>query len=124
MPFIAAADAPTFSLHGATFTGLAAPGRGARETAAWIVTLGAHTPGAPHRLSREEIFIGLEGRALARVGEVTHEIGVGCALIVPADTEFQIANPDAAPFRAVAVLPVGGRATLAGGEPFTPPWAV
>ncbi|MET3131174.1 mannose-6-phosphate isomerase-like protein (cupin superfamily) [Oxalobacteraceae bacterium GrIS 1.11] len=123
MPFIARHAAPLFAMHGATFTGLASPSRGATDTAVWIVDLPAGMPGAPHRLSREEIFVGLEGLALARVGEESHEIGPGCALIVPADTLFQISNPYAAPFRAIAVLPVGAQATLAGGAPFTPPWA-
>jgi len=35
MPFIAAADAPQFDLHGATFTGLASPSRGAAANSVW-----------------------------------------------------------------------------------------
>jgi mannose-6-phosphate isomerase-like protein (cupin superfamily) len=124
MPFIATADAPTFSLHGATFTGLSSPNRGATENAVWVVTLHAGTPAVPHQLTREETFVGLEGRALARIGDKTYEVTAGSALVVPADTEFEISNPDPTPFRAVAILPVGGQAIIAGGAPFTPPWAV
>ena len=123
MPFIAADTAPTFELHGAVFTGLASPSRGACENAVWIVTLADAGQAVPHTLSREETFVCLEGRAIARVGEDTHELTAGCALVVPSGVEFSIRNPDARPFRAVAVLPVGGQACVAGQAPFTPPWA-
>jgi mannose-6-phosphate isomerase-like protein (cupin superfamily) len=123
MPFIASADAPQFDLPGASFTGLASPSRGATENAAWIVTLPAGAPGLPHRLTREETFIGLEGQAQARVGDQVHALTPGSALVVPANVEFEISNPGNAPFRAVAVLPVGGQAVLADGVAFTPPWA-
>lgn len=74
-------------------------------------------------MSREETFVGIGGRALAQVGSETFEITEGRALIVPANTDFKFTNPDVTPLRAVAVLPVGGKATIADGQPFTPPWA-
>jgi mannose-6-phosphate isomerase-like protein (cupin superfamily) len=123
MPFIASADAPSFELPHASFSGLASPSRGAAENAVWIVTLHPAAPGVPHRLTREETFIGIEGRAIARLGGRDYELTAGSALVVPADTEFEISNPDPVPFRAVAVLPVGGQALFQDGEPFTPPWA-
>jgi mannose-6-phosphate isomerase-like protein (cupin superfamily) len=76
-----------------------------------------------HRLSREETFIGLEGRALARVGDETFEVTPGSALVVPAGAEFTLGNPGEGPFKAVAVLPVGAQARVGSGEAFTPPWA-
>ena len=123
MPFIAAHAAPSFELHGAVFTGLASPSRGASENAVWIVTLPTISDGVPHTLSREETFVCLEGRAIARVGGDTHELTPGSALVVPPGVEFSIRNPDARPFRAVAVLPVGGQASIAGQPAFTPSWA-
>jgi hypothetical protein len=42
---------------------------------------------------------------------------------VPAGQTFDLANPYDEPFEAVAVMPVGGRATIPGDEPFVPPWA-
>ena len=123
MPFIANTDAPSFSLHGASFIGLASPSRGATENSVWIVTLSTDAAAVTHRLSREETFVGIGGRALAQVGNETFEITEGSALVVPANTDFKLTNPDATPFRAVAVLPVGGKATIADGQPFTPPWA-
>lgn len=123
MPFIAHADAPVFEMHNAHFLGLASPGRGAQETATWIVTLAPMSTGAPHQLTREEVFVALEGRAIAVVGDATHELTPESALIVPAHTTFSLSNPGSVPFRAVAILPVGGQASVAGGPAFTPPWA-
>jgi mannose-6-phosphate isomerase-like protein (cupin superfamily) len=122
MPFIANTDAPCFELPHASFSGLASPSRGATENSVWIVTLNPAAPGVPHRLTREETFIGIEGRAVARLGGTDYELTAGSALVVPAGTEFQISNPNPVPFRAVAVMPVGGQALLEDGMPFTPPW--
>ncbi len=123
MPLITADTAPRFELHGAAFTGLASPSRGSTANAVWIVTLFDTGAAVPHRLTREETFVCIEGRALATLDGEAHELRVGGALVVPAGVEFSIRNPDATPFRAVAVLPVGGQACIAGDTPFTPPWA-
>ena len=123
MPVISASDAPRFALPGVTFTGLAAPSRGARETAVWRIALDPGAPGAPHRVTREEIFIAVAGRAVATVGGERHEVAAGSALVIPADTVFSLANPGQEPFEAVVVLPVGGQAAYEGQAPFTPPWA-
>jgi len=53
-----------------------------------------------------------------------HRVRAGDALVVPPGVDFSVAAAGDAPFRAVVCLPVGGQAQLAGGEPFTPPWAV
>ena len=123
MPYIAHADAPQFHLHGASFTGLAAPSRGATENAVWIVTLPPGSDGVSHQLSREETFVALEGTATAQVGPDRYELTPGSALVVPAHTDFQLSNHSTAPFRTVAILPVGGQAKVGDGESFTPPWA-
>jgi quercetin dioxygenase-like cupin family protein len=121
-PHIAAADAPTFDLPGIRFTGLAAPSRGAAESAVWVVNIAAGTPGSVHQLTREEVIVALEGRAHAKVGGVGYDVSAGDAIVVPPSTDFMLENPYGAPFRAVAVLPVGGQA-IQGGSMFTPPWA-
>ena len=123
MPFIAAAQAPQFELHGAAFVGLASPHRGATDNAVWMVTLLDSGQAVPHRLTREETLVCIEGRALATLSGDVFEMTPGNAIVIPRDTEFSIRNPHAAPFRAVAVLPVGGQVTIAGQPPFTPPWA-
>lgn len=123
MPCIAADAAPRFTLHQAVFTGLASPSRGSTENSVWIVTLEPGNTPVAHRLSREETLVAIGGRALARIGGQTHELLAGGAVVVPADTEFALHNPGPEPFRAVAVLPVGGQALVAGQPPFVPPWA-
>ncbi|HZG96389.1 MAG TPA: hypothetical protein VEZ46_16960 [Mycobacteriales bacterium] len=44
------------------------------------------------------------------------------ALVVPAGTELCLSTGEQE-FEAVAVLPVGARARIGDGEPFTPRWA-
>jgi quercetin dioxygenase-like cupin family protein len=124
MPVITAHDAPTFELDGTSVTGLASPSRGATHTSAWRLTLAAGAASPPHALTHEEVFVALQGRLEARyaTGE-TETVEAGGALILPAGVEFTLVNPADEPFEAVATLPVGGRATVAG-EEMVPPWAV
>lgn len=124
MPIIKSSVAPEFALPGLHVVGLASPARGAQETSVWRLAIAAGTPGTPHTVDREEIFVALSGRAVATVGGETHAFAAGDALIVPAGTPFALANPHAEPFEAIAALPVGGRARMPDGEPFTPPWGV
>ena len=123
MPYISATDAPIFELHGTRFTALAAPSRGATENAVWIVTIEPGTPPVPHRLTREETFVCIEGEARALLDGTSIRVTVGSALVVPPHTDFALENPADAPFRAVVVLPVGGQGIVGNGPPFTPPWA-
>jgi quercetin dioxygenase-like cupin family protein len=49
----------------------------------------------------------------------------GDTLIVPAGQVFSLSNPGPDPFTAMAVLPVGGLASMPdGGQAFPPPWVV
>ncbi len=122
MTYIPAASAPSFELPGVQFTGLASPSRGSRENSAWRVRVAPGTPGAPHQLDREEILVAIAGQATASLDGVDVCFSAGDALIVAAGRPFSLSNSGTEPFEAVAVLPVGGQATMAGGEPFTPPW--
>ncbi len=128
MPVIAGIDAPTFTLADTVFTGLATPSRGAVENAVWRVRLTSSTPGALHTLDREEVLVAVRGAAVATLAGTEHAVAAGDAILVPAGVPFALrcAQPEdgsSPEFEAVAVLPVGGRACLVGGEPFTPPWA-
>ena len=123
MPIIKSKTAPKFNLvEGLTVTGLAAPSRGARETCVWRLALAPNTPGTPHSVDREEIFVVLAGRAAVTLGGETIELAPGDALIVPAKETFSLANPGTEAFEAIAVLPVGGLAAMPAGAPFAPPW--
>lgn len=123
MPLITPSQARSFQMHGATFTALAAPSRGATRNAVWTVEIDSAAPGVAHQLSDEETFVCLSGSALAEVGDERHELGEGCVLVVPPHTSFRLTKTGAAPFRAVVVLPAGATARIGDGEPFTPPWA-
>jgi quercetin dioxygenase-like cupin family protein len=119
---VTAGDAPVFDAGGATITGLASPSRGARDSAAWRVRFHADQPSPPHVLSREEVFVVLDGAVTARFADREETATAGGALIVPADELFSLIARSA-PAEAVCVLPVGGTATV-GGEEITPPWAL
>jgi mannose-6-phosphate isomerase-like protein (cupin superfamily) len=123
VPHISKDAAPTFAIPGLTFTGLAAPSRGATETCAWVLEIAPGTPGTPHSVEREEIFVAVAGRAAVELPEGQVELEAGEALIVPAGETFAIGNPHSEPFRAVAAMPVGSHAVLPDGERFVPPWA-
>lgn len=123
MPLIQGATAPTFTLPHAIFTGLAAPSRGSAETSVWRVKLAPQAIGAPHSLTREEIFVAIAGRAVAEIDGERIEVAEGDALVVPAGRMLSLGNPHAEPFEAVCVFPVGGQARQGDADPFIPPWA-
>ena len=109
MAVITAPARPTHDLGGTRFTSLATPSRGSTETAVSRVAIEPGVAPTPHRLTREEVFVVLAGRAdvsLAGVGSVAC---AGDAIVVPADTDFALSNagPDEL---AARVLPPGGRA--------------
>jgi quercetin dioxygenase-like cupin family protein len=122
MPLIMTQSSPVFELPFLSVTGLAAPSRGAQETCVWRLTLAPGAPGTVHSMDREEIFVAFEGRATVAIDDQEIDLRAGDAFIVPAGTLFSLANPNSEPFSGVALVPVGGQATLLGGEPFSPPW--
>src|SRR5436305_15306702 len=94
MSVIQAPPAPTHELGGTRFTSLATPSRGSTETAVWQVEIEPGTPATPHSLTREEVFVVLAGRATVRIGDGIALAEVGDAIVVPADTEFELSNSD------------------------------
>jgi mannose-6-phosphate isomerase-like protein (cupin superfamily) len=123
MPVIPAPAAPTHDLPGTRFTTLASPSRGAAETSVWRLELLPGADARVHSVTREEIFVALDGAATATLDGVAHDVRAGDTLVLPPGTGFSIAAAGDVPFRAIVCLPVGGQAAFAGGAPFTPPWA-
>jgi mannose-6-phosphate isomerase-like protein (cupin superfamily) len=121
MPVIRAENSPEFTLPGLSFTGLAAPSRGTRETCVWRIRVAPDTAGTPHSVDREEIFVALRGRALAVVAGERLEISPGDTLVIPPGVEFSLGSAGEG-FEATCVAPAGIRACLPRGEPFAPPW--
>jgi mannose-6-phosphate isomerase-like protein (cupin superfamily) len=124
MPVISAPTSPTHELPGSRFTALVGPRVGASDTSVWRVELAPNAPPTLHALTREEVFVILAGRARVTIGGVQSEAAAGDAVLVPAHTPFAITCASDAPLRALCCMPVGGKARLPGGEPFTPPWAL
>ncbi|WP_331765944.1 cupin domain-containing protein [Embleya sp. NBC_00896] len=120
MPIIRSTDAPTFTMGHATFTGFAAPSRGAKETCVWRTRLQPGAAPAEHSFSNEEVLVAVAGAAVASLDGVEHHIAAGDAVIVPAGTLFSLANPHGEPFEAIVALPVGAVAYM-GGEELVPP---
>jgi quercetin dioxygenase-like cupin family protein len=123
MAVVSAPSEHTHELGGARFTSLATPSRGSSETSVWLVEIAPGTAGTPHRLTREEVFVVLSGRAEVRLGGEVSVADAGDAIVVPAAVPFALAPVGDEPRRALCCLPVGGQGQLADGEPFTPPWA-
>jgi mannose-6-phosphate isomerase-like protein (cupin superfamily) len=121
MPTVAAAEAPTFELDNAVITGLASPSRGASDTAVWRVRFHADVPSPPHSLTREEVFVVLEGELTARFAGREETAAAGDVLIVPRGERFSLVSRGA-PAQAICALPVGGQAQI-GDAAVTPPWA-
>jgi len=124
MHIIRASAAPAFEIPGLAVVGLAAPSRGACETCVWRITIAPGTPATPHAIDREEIFVALSGQARVDLDGADQVIAAGDALIVPAGQTLSLSNPNAEPFTALAVLPVGGQAVLPGGQRICPPWTL
>src|SRR5262245_41501025 len=113
MPVLRCPRRPTHVLGATRFTSLATPSRGSTDTAVWTVEILPDTPPTPHVLARQEVFVILEGRATARIGNATEHALPGDAIVVPADVEFEVINAGSEPLRMLCCLPVGAQARLA-----------
>ena len=124
MNLISRHSAPPFAAGGTTITGYAAPSRGATAVSLWQIELAPGSSSPLHQMDVEEVFLGLEGSAVVEVGGQQTIVGAGDCLILPATTPFTLTAGQEGPFRAVACMPVGGRAImLPDGATFVPPWA-
>ncbi|MEA2479058.1 MAG: hypothetical protein QOJ07_980 [Thermoleophilaceae bacterium] len=117
-------DAPRFGQDGTEITGYAAPSRGSAGVAAWRLRLHPGAASPLHELTAGEAFLVLSGRGSFEVAGERHEVGAGDAICVPPGARFKLANEHDEPFEAIACMPAGGKASVDGGDPFVPPWAV
>jgi mannose-6-phosphate isomerase-like protein (cupin superfamily) len=124
MPVLSRPAAPTHELPGACFTSLATPTTGSVDTSVWEVRLSPDHPAATHQLTRQEVFVILEGHGHATLAGVDHPLEAGSVLIVPAHTPFGIASSGEADLVALCCFPADGQAIMGNADPFTPPWAV
>jgi mannose-6-phosphate isomerase-like protein (cupin superfamily) len=120
---ISSESAPTFERGGVTAVGYASPSRGARDLSVWRLSLAPGEASPPHSLSREEVFLALEGSAVATIAGVEHRLGARDCLVVPADEAFVLVAGESG-LEAVCAMAAGGEATLLpDGPTFAPPWA-
>jgi quercetin dioxygenase-like cupin family protein len=124
MSVLSAPSAPTHELPGARFTTLASPTRGSAETSVWHLELLPDAEPVPHQVTREEIFVALEGAASATLDGVATTVVAGDTLVLSPGVEFTIVALGPEAFHALVCLPVGGQAVTGDGAPFTPPWAL
>ena len=122
MPVLPAPATATHELGGTRFTSLATPSRGSTETSVWTVELAPDAPVVPHSVTREEVFVVLDGAVRVLLDGVAHSASVGDAIVVPPGVPFALTAGGTVPARLLCCLPVGGQA-VAGGSTFTPPWA-
>jgi quercetin dioxygenase-like cupin family protein len=123
MTVLPAPPAPTHELGNARFTSLATPSRGSRETSVWRVEIAPRSPATPHSLTREEIFVVLDGAAAVTMDGERSTARAGDAIVVPPGVNFALANETDDPLHLLCCLPVGGQGRIGDGAPFTPPWA-
>ncbi len=97
--------------------------RGARDTSVWQVEIAAGTPATPHSLTREEVFVVLDGSASVSIDDSPDRAVAGDAIVVPVGARFELANAGDEPLRLLCCMPVGGQTRLDDGTTFTPPWA-
>jgi len=124
MPSIDNSQAQSFEMAGVTFTPVAAPSRGTRETAIWRARVAPGTPGLLHHMTREEIIVSVRGEGRIRIGDDAHVIKAGDAFAVPAFNDFTLECAGDVAFEAMVVLPVGGRGVIGSDPAFLPPWSV
>jgi len=122
MPIVRDRDAVRHRLHGSTFHSYAAPATGSRELCAWRLEVPPGTVGAPHRVSREEVFLILGGRLTVTLDGVTGDLNPGDVLLVPAGAELRADNLSGGVVTAWVTTSVGLQATMTDGSAVSPPW--
>ena len=124
MPVVHAPSTPTHALGGTSFTSLATPSRGnTTDNSVWRVRLAPGTAPTPHSLTKEEIFVVVQGTAEVTIDGIEESASQGSAIVVPQGVSFGLGNPSDEPLELLCCLPSGGQAVLGDGTLLTPPWA-
>ena len=123
MPVLRDADATLFETHGSRFLSFVAPARGSMEMCAWRLTVPAGSEGVPHRPTRDEVLLVLDGRLRATLDGTFTELVRGDVLHIPAGAEVQIgAGADGA--TAWVTTTPGLEAVMKDGSRMRPPWTL
>ncbi|MGW0037064.1 cupin domain-containing protein [Gordonia sp. NPDC003376] len=110
-------------LHGADFDSFVSPSSGSRELCAWRTTIGPGQAGAEHTIDHEEVFLVLAGEPVIRLDGAAATPTSGEVVFAPAGSSVAVDNPGPDPVTMWVTTVVGLTATMAGGDPISPPWA-
>ena len=122
MPIVRESDAVTYRLHGSTFQSFVAPASGSQELCAWRLEVAAGQRGVAHRVSREEVFLLLDGELTVVLDGESGVLRRGEVVRVPAGAEFRADNTSGGPATAWVTTSAGLEATLEDGSSISPPW--
>ncbi|WP_034271846.1 cupin domain-containing protein [Actinospica robiniae] len=123
MPVIRSTEGTEHRMHGAVFTAYANSGTGSGELCAWSTRLPPGQSGAGHRISREEIFLVLEGNPRVSIDGQESTLAPGDVVVAPAHSVLRLDNLDAADALIWAATSMGLSAELTDGSKVSPPWA-
>jgi mannose-6-phosphate isomerase-like protein (cupin superfamily) len=124
MNLISAADAAVFDIPDTHVVAYAAPSRGSTQLCLWRIDIAPGSTSPLHHMDCEEVFLCIDGSAVVVIDGAERRVAAGDCLVLPAGTDFSFRVEGEAPFRALACIPAGGKATMAeSGDTFVPPWA-
>lgn len=120
MPLI---SQPTIhQMHGASFASYVAPSSGSSELCAWRVTVDPGVSGRGHRITKEEVFLALDGQPTLTVDGMEHTLRAGEVVLAPAGCEVRLDNNASTVAELWVTTSVGLTAQLADGTTVAPPW--
>ena len=121
MPIERAADHPIFELGGNTVTSLAAPARGATESALFRIEVPAGGGLPRHHHDHLDVFTVERGRATFSLGEDESEMTTGDSAVVPIGVwHHLVAGPGGATI--LVTMLAGTKLVREDGTVTVPPW--
>jgi mannose-6-phosphate isomerase-like protein (cupin superfamily) len=123
MPVIRSNEAVVYELQGVRFASYASSAAGSKELCVWRTEVSDVGTGVPHRVSREEVFVIIEGRVHLMLDDEMHTLGVGDVALVRAGTLLRLDNLGPGPAAMWVSTSCGLEAELADGTRMSPPWA-
>lgn len=122
MTTYSAAEGEQFRTHGNTFTSFASSARGSSQLCAWRLQVPAGLNGVPHRPSREEVLLVLQGLLRVHIDGEYADLEPGSVAVVPAGVSFCV---DGGPQGGTAWVSTssGLTAITEDGTVMAPPWA-
>ena len=124
MNLITSADAAIFDVPDTHVTAYAAPSRGSTELCLWRIDIAPGSISPLHHMDCEEVFLCLDGRAVVVTSAEERLLQADDCLVLAPGTDFSFRVVGDEPFRALACIRAGGKATMAlSGDTFVPPWA-